>query len=152
MLGFIALILRPERHRKVRDVIRKLPLERLLLKTDAPLLTEPVHAICDFNTPYGILYVAEEIAVLKGLRVEDVIKTHLDNARQFYNLSHCRGGELLGLSLSRHSLALRCAESYPMLSGYVLRTYQKGKGKIDKIVNNIVKCLFDKAIIGYKFF
>ena len=43
------------------------------------------------------------------------------------------GGELLGLSLRRHSLALRCGESYPMLSGYVKLTYQKVKAKCVKL-------------------
>ena len=88
MFGFTALIVRPERHREVSDVIRKLPLERILLETDAPHLTAPEHAICDFNTSYGILCVAERIADLKGLQVEHVIKTTSDNARRFYNLSH----------------------------------------------------------------
>ena len=36
MFGFTALILRPERHREVSDVIKKLPLDRILLETDAP--------------------------------------------------------------------------------------------------------------------
>ena len=47
--------------------------------------------------------------------------------------SHIEGGELLGLSLRRHSLALRCGESYPMLSGYVKLTYQKVKAKCVKL-------------------
>ena len=88
MFGFTALILRPERHREVSDVIKKLPLDRILLETDAPHLTAPEHAICDFNTPFGILCVAQRIADLKGLQVEDVIKATSDNARRFYNLSH----------------------------------------------------------------
>ena len=84
--GFTALILRPERHCEVSDVIKKLPLDRILLETDAPHLTAPEHAICD--TPFGILCVAQRIADLKGLQVEDVIKATSDNARRFYNLSH----------------------------------------------------------------
>ena len=59
MFNFTALILRPERHGEVSDVIRKLPLERILLETDAPHPTAPEHAICDFNTPFGILCVAQ---------------------------------------------------------------------------------------------
>ena len=82
MFGFTALIIRPECHREVIDVIRKLPLERILLETDTPHLTAPEYAICDFNTPFGILCVAQRIADLKGLQMENVIKTASDNARQ----------------------------------------------------------------------
>lgn len=53
----------------LRDVVRKLPLDRLLLETDAPYLA-PIPHRGKGNQPAYVRHVAETVAELKGLSVE----------------------------------------------------------------------------------
>ncbi len=56
----------------VRDIVRLAPLERILLETDAPYLT-PVPYRGKENAPYYLPLVAEKIAEIKRLAVEEVL-------------------------------------------------------------------------------
>ena len=58
---------------QVRDVARRVPLERMLIETDAPYLA-PVPYRGKLNQPAYVRYVAEEIARLRELSVEDVAR------------------------------------------------------------------------------
>jgi TatD DNase family protein len=66
----------------VKDVARRVPLDRLLIETDAPYLA-PVPFRGKLNQPGYVKYVAEEIARLRGIPVEDLAKATTDN---FYRL------------------------------------------------------------------
>ncbi len=58
---------------KTRAVVRAMPLERLLIETDAPYLTpEPRRG--QRNEPAYVRYVAKAIAAIKSLTVEQVIE------------------------------------------------------------------------------
>jgi TatD DNase family protein len=57
--------------RDLKDVAREVPLERLLVETDAPFLA-PVPHRGQTNEPGFVRHVAEEIARLKGVSLEDV--------------------------------------------------------------------------------
>lgn len=69
--------------KKLKEVVKEIPLDRLLLETDSPYLTpEPYRG--EKNEPYNILYVAEEIAKIKGLSIKEVLDVTTENAiRQF---------------------------------------------------------------------
>ena len=86
MFGFTALILRRERHPEVDQVIRQLPLEKILLETDSPHLKAPEHERNSYNSPYGIEVIAKRVAELKGLKVEEVFKITSGNASRLYGL------------------------------------------------------------------
>ena len=62
------------------DVVRKIPLERILLETDAPYLT-PVPYRGTRNESRHIPVIAEKIAELKGVDIEDVAEVTTRNAR-----------------------------------------------------------------------
>jgi len=67
---------------ELRDVATKVPLDRLLIETDSPYLA-PVPFRGKPNQPRYVSKVAETIAELRGMQVEDLVKTTTDN---FYRL------------------------------------------------------------------
>jgi Tat protein secretion system quality control protein TatD with DNase activity len=58
----------------LKEVARRVPLERMLIETDAPYLA-PVPFRGKLNQPAYVRYVAEEIARLRTLPVDDVAQT-----------------------------------------------------------------------------
>jgi TatD DNase family protein len=69
----------------LRDVIRKVPIERLLLETDCPYLApHPMRG--RRNEPAYVGRVAETLAELKGLSVEDVGRITSMNAMALFNI------------------------------------------------------------------
>lgn len=70
---------------KAKEVAQEVPLEKLLLETDAPYLT-PVPFRGKENQPAYTCFVAEEIAKLRGINVEDVMLQTTSNAHAIYNL------------------------------------------------------------------
>lgn len=70
---------------KMKEVAKDIPLERILLETDAPYLT-PVPFRGKENQPAYIKYVAEEIASLRGISVEEVAQITTENAKTVFNI------------------------------------------------------------------
>lgn len=67
---------------ELQDVVRKLPLDKLLIETDSPWLA-PVPYRGKQNQPGYVVEVAEFIAELKGISVEELAKITTEN---FYAL------------------------------------------------------------------
>ena len=82
MLGFngIATFNRAD---NVREVVSTTPLEQLLLETDAPYLT-PVPYRGRPNAPYYLPFVAETIAAIKGLPVENLLEHAYRNSLRLF--------------------------------------------------------------------
>ena len=72
--------------RKLKEVVEAIPLESILLETDCPYLA-PVPNRGKRNDSTNIHYVAEELARLKGMTPEEVIRITEENARRFYRIS-----------------------------------------------------------------
>ena len=66
----------------LKDVAKKIGLEKMLIETDSPYLA-PVPHRGKINQPAFVRYVAEEIAALRGIRVEEVAAATTAN---FFNL------------------------------------------------------------------
>lgn len=69
--------------RDLKEVARRVPLERMLIETDAPYLA-PVPHRGRRNEPAYVRHVAEEIAALKGLALQDVAMATTGNFRSLF--------------------------------------------------------------------
>ncbi len=72
--------------RKMKDIVREIPLENLLLETDAPYLT-PHPFRGEENSPKYLNLIAKEIANLKDLSFEFVQKQTTKNAELLFNFN-----------------------------------------------------------------
>ena len=70
---------------KMKEVAKEIPLDKLVLETDSPYLT-PVPFRGKENKPAYVKYVAEEIANLRGLKIEEIIDITTRNAEGFFNI------------------------------------------------------------------
>ena len=68
---------------KLKESIRLAPLDRLLLETDCPYMT-PVPFRGQTNEPKNVVIVAEEIAKIKGVSVEEVKTQTTKNAERIF--------------------------------------------------------------------
>lgn len=72
-------------NRKTREVVEALPIEFLLVETDAPYLTpEPFRG--KKNKSPLVEYTARKVAEIKGMEYEDVARITCQNAKVFYGI------------------------------------------------------------------
>jgi len=69
----------------LRDVVRKLPLNRVLVETDSPYLA-PVPHRGKRNEPAHVRFVAQTIAAVRGIRLEEVAEATSNNARNLFGI------------------------------------------------------------------
>ena len=90
-LGFNGIIFKMN----LDDVIKKTPLEKILIETDCPYLT-PLPAVASAeagaqpstrNEPLYVKYIAEKIAKIKNLSDKEIAKIITENAKKLFNLS-----------------------------------------------------------------
>lgn len=70
---------------KMKDVAKEVPLDKLVLETDAPYLT-PVPFRGKPNKPAYVKYVAEEIAAIRNMPVEELVDITTTNAEEFFSI------------------------------------------------------------------
>jgi len=69
---------------KQREVVTKIPLDRLLLETDGPFMApDPWRG--SIAHPGMVVRVGEEVAKLKGLSIDEVLKQTTTNVQRVYN-------------------------------------------------------------------
>ena len=71
--------------KRAPEVIAEVPLEKLMIETDAPYLT-PVPHRGERNDSSYVRLVAEKIAQIKGLTPEEVEKATWENGRRFFGV------------------------------------------------------------------
>lgn len=70
----------------LREVVQRIPLDRILLETDCPFLP-PQKFRGKRNEPSYVRFAAEAIATVQGLSVEEVMDATSRNARNLFGLS-----------------------------------------------------------------
>lgn len=68
------------------DVVKEIPLDRLMLETDAPYLTPVPYRgkRCDSRM---IKFTAEKIAEIRGITVDELLSQNIENACKVYNIT-----------------------------------------------------------------
>jgi len=67
------------------DVVRAVPLEKILIETDAPFLA-PVPYRGKRNSPVYVEYVARRIAEIKGISPEEVVQATAENTKRLFRI------------------------------------------------------------------
>jgi len=75
-----------KRSEDLREVARSVPLDRLMVETDAPFLAPEGHR-GKRNEPAWVALVGERIAEIHGTTPQQVAQATRENARRFYNLA-----------------------------------------------------------------
>lgn len=70
---------------QMEETIQVIPLERIVLETDAPYVTPP--PLEGKNSPLNIPLIAEHLAQMKGVTVEEVDQITTQNAKQLFQLN-----------------------------------------------------------------
>lgn len=72
-------------NKKGIEVVKEIPIDRLLLETDSPYLSpEPNRG--KQNSPLNLIFIAEKISEIKGITVEEVVNITTKNAKELFNL------------------------------------------------------------------
>ena len=71
--------------RQIKEVAQRVPLERILIETDAPYLAPAPHR-GKLNQPAYVKHVAEEIAALRGVSAEEVGRSTTENFKRLFKL------------------------------------------------------------------
>lgn len=88
-LGFNGIIFKLN----LNEIIKKTPLERILIETDCPYLTPPAARRSfseggqkreERNEPIYVKYIAEKIAQIKNLSLEEIAKITTENAKNLF--------------------------------------------------------------------
>ncbi|XP_067314581.1 putative deoxyribonuclease TATDN2 [Pseudorasbora parva] len=86
-VGFTGLVTY-HRAKEARDAVRKIPLNRILLETDAPyfLPRQVPKSECRFAHPGMGIHTLHEISLLKGVELTTVLQTVRQNTKHIYGL------------------------------------------------------------------
>lgn len=71
--------------KNVVEVVKGLPLERILLETDCPYMA-PVPFRGQRNEPKNVVYIADAISRIKGITIEEVAKITTQNAERLFKI------------------------------------------------------------------
>lgn len=88
-IGITGWVCDERRGAELQEAVKHLPLSKLMIETDAPYLTPRTirpRPKSSRNEPKYLGYVADKVAELKQITVEEVIYHSTENAKQVFNL------------------------------------------------------------------
>jgi TatD DNase family protein len=85
-IGITGWICDERRGQDLQDAVSILPLDRVMLETDAPYLTPRGFGLPRTNVPQNITYVAETLAHYMHVSVEDLVSHAKENTERFFRL------------------------------------------------------------------
>jgi TatD DNase family protein len=68
----------------LRDVVRRVPMDRLMVETDAPYLSPEPKRGQKTNEPALVMYTAARVAEVKGVSLEELDRVTTENAGRFF--------------------------------------------------------------------
>lgn len=71
--------------RKTVEAAEVIPLDRLMIETDAPYMS-PVPKRGTRNDSRNLIYIAEKLAEIKGISTEELIRITEENAKRFFDI------------------------------------------------------------------
>ncbi len=84
--------------KKILDIVKATPLDRILVETDAPYLSpEPYRG--KRNEPSYVVYVTERVAEVKGLSIETLGRTILNNAVSLFKIDCPAAGTGINIAI-----------------------------------------------------
>ncbi|MCI9455590.1 MAG: TatD family hydrolase [Oscillospiraceae bacterium] len=87
-IGVTGWICDDRRAKELREAVRVLPLDRVLIETDAPYLTpRNVPGLDRTNVPENIVYVARDLAKYMGVEEQVLIQRARENTERIFGLS-----------------------------------------------------------------
>jgi len=88
-IGLTGLITFPNA-RQVHEVAQHVPLEKILLETDAPYFLPPAVLKSsyqyNFSQPGHVVHVAAQVAALRGIPLSEVLRANMKNIQAVYNI------------------------------------------------------------------
>ncbi|MGL5053655.1 MAG: TatD family hydrolase [Cetobacterium sp.] len=71
--------------KKTVEVVKGIPLDRIVIETDSPYLT-PIPFRGKRNEPIYVEHIAQKIATIKELNLEEVVRITTENAKKLYRI------------------------------------------------------------------
>lgn len=95
-IGITGWICDDRRAKELRSAVRMIPLDRILLETDAPYLTpKNVPGLDRTNTPQNIMYVARELAKYMKVSEETLIEHARKNTERLFHIDSSVTGNIV---------------------------------------------------------
>ncbi|MBD5136039.1 MAG: TatD family hydrolase [Lachnospiraceae bacterium] len=87
-IGITGWICDDRRAKELREAVRNIPLDRILVETDAPYLTpKNVQGLDRTNVPQNIIYVVKELAKYMKVSEEDLIDNAKKNTERLFGIN-----------------------------------------------------------------
>ena len=83
-IGFNGIIFKNIEGADFEEIIKKTPLDRILIETDCPYLTPP--QIEGRNEPIYVKYIAKKISQIKKITFEELVQITTANAKKLFNI------------------------------------------------------------------
>jgi TatD DNase family protein len=84
LLGFTGVITF-KKNDELREIVKRTPIDRILVETDAPYLTpEPMRKV-KTNEPSFVVHTARVVGEVKGVSYEEIDRITTNNAKTFYD-------------------------------------------------------------------
>lgn len=92
--GITGWLCDPKRGEALREAVKIIPLDRLMVETDSPYLTPKNRKKLSYNNvPQNIFYILEDLAALKGISVGELRNICRKNTLNFFCLTNSERGE-----------------------------------------------------------
>ena len=104
-IGITGWLCDERRGQTLREIVQHIPLERLLIETDAPYLTPRTirpKPKSSRNEPAYLSYVVKALTEITGVCSEQIIEQTSLNARQVFGLNHCASQYSIGQSIDEN--------------------------------------------------